>query len=618
VLDPFVDPAFGPPRRDAAPPWEHRPVDRDASIARVRSDLARGEYLLAYDTAQDAARAFPDDLEVRYLAVLALARSGAAARAGEEIETFGLGGAVEVPASLAEDVAALGARLAKDRALDATGPRRTELARIAAERYEAVYRHFGLPYPCINAATMWLLAGDATRSAQLARTADALVLATTPSDEAAAYWFSATRAESALLLDAVADAEAFLVHAQGLLPGDLAARASTRRQLRLISEHKGLPLDVLDLLPVPTVVHYCGHRVSEVGSGRLSPHETGRVVEEIEAFLDQRAVGFGYGSLASGADILVAEALLARGAELQAFLPCPPDEFAATSVSDAGANWVRRFEGCLADATAVTVVDDGPAFGDEVLFGYCARMAMGRALIRAEFLTADAEQLAIWNGRPGETDGTGAEVAAWAGHRSPTHSIRAGSAGSERIAAAPGGRTVRAMLFADVEGFSALDDRAMTSFATIALGAIAEILAGYGADVLNRRTWGDGLHVVFSGVIPAAHCALDLHHAMQRLDWERAGFAHPLGLRIGAHAGPVVEIHDPVTGATDFTGRHIVRTARIEPRTPPGQVYVTDPFAALVTLEGDPTLRCQYVGCIPTAKDHGTFPMYALRQRAPA
>jgi adenylate cyclase len=43
-------------------------------------------------------------------------------------------------------------------------------------------------------------------------------------------------------------------------------------------------------------------------------------------------------------------------------------------------------------------------------------------------------------------------------------------------------------------------------------------------------------------------------------------------------------------------------------------VYVTDPFAALLTLARDPELSCQYVGHVPTAKEYGTFPMYVLRR----
>ena len=68
-----------------------------------------------------------------------------------------------------------------------------------------------------------------------------------------------------------------------------------------------------DLLP-PTILHYCGHRIDAADdSGRFPPDLETHVGRQIRSYLAQHRVGFAYGSLASGADILVAEALLDRG-----------------------------------------------------------------------------------------------------------------------------------------------------------------------------------------------------------------------------------------------------------------------------------------------------------------
>ena len=56
----------------------------------------------------------------------------------------------------------------------------------------------------------------------------------------------------------------------------------------------------------------------------------------------------------------------------------------------------------------------------------------------------------------------------------------------------------------------------------------------------------------------------------------------------------------------------VIQTARIEPRTPEGEVYVTHPFAALA---GDLSIACQHVGTLPTAKGYGSLPLYALHQK---
>ena len=59
-------------------------------------------------------------------------------------------------------------------------------------------------------------------------------------------------------------------------------------------------------------------------------------------------------------------------------------------------------------------------------------------------------------------------------------------------------------------------------------------------------------------------------------------------------------------------GSHVSRTARIEPVTPPGAVYVTEPFAAALGLEGREEFGCDYVGHMPAAKDFGRLRMYRL------
>ena len=46
--------------------------------------------------------------------------------------------------------------------------------------------------------------------------------------------------------------------------------------------------------------------------------------------------------------------------------------------------------------------------------------------------------------------------------------------------------------------------------------------------------------------------------------------------------------------------------------TPPGDVYVTEPFAAMVALHAPYRFRCRYVGQVDLAKKYGAFPMYRL------
>jgi hypothetical protein len=595
---------------------------REDWLKRIRAAMARGEYLLAYDEATTATAEFPDDPLLQHQTVLSLARSGATDRALEVLEHSALEKhAATVSVELQEDIAALRARLAKDRALNATGSERERRARDAAGHYETTYERLGRAYSCVNAATMWLLAGDDERATRLARaTRDACRAAGPPRTQADAYWRAATEAEAALLLDDMPAVETSLERAAGEAADDLAAVGVTRKQLLLICALKGLPPELLDPLAVPGVIHYGGHRIAGAGEqGRFPAEAEGTVAEAIAKELAREAVGFAYGSLASGADILFAEALLAQGAELHVMLPFETEEFSRISVEPAGAGWVERFRRCLERATSVSHATPGAYLNDVSLFDYCSRLGMGHAVIRAEFLGATPRQIVVWDGAPAAGEaGTARDVETWrsGGRETSVVAVRgSGPPGDERSVPSTSGRALRAMLFADVKGFSRLPDTLTMSFVRSVMGPLGTTLDGFDAHIQHRNSWGDGLYVVLDEVSTAAHCALALQATMKTLDLDRAGLPFTLGLRVGAHVGPVFEARDPIRNERNFYGVEVTRTARIEPRTPEGDVYVTDPFAAMTALEAESNLSCQYVGHIPTAKDYGTFPMYVLKHR---
>ncbi len=85
-------------------------------------------------------------------------------------------------------------------------------------------------------------------------------------------------------------------------------------------------------------------------------------------------------------------------------------------------------------------------------------------------------------------------------------------------------------------------------------------------------------------------------------------------VRIAAHAAPVFDGWDPIAGTRQFYESGVTQTASIEPRTPEGEIYTTQPFAALAIPSGDRSFDTQYVGTLPTAKDYGEFPLFALRR----
>jgi hypothetical protein len=609
----------------------------------VKREERRGELLTAFDVAERGLEEHHDDAALKHRAVLALARAGATEEAARRFDHYGLGGSSD------EEVSALQARIAKDTALAAEGDERRRRATYAAQLYGAIYARTGGYYPAINAATLWLVADQPSQAGQLAES----VLDLLANTEERTYWVAATEAEAQLLHGEQAAARSALEQAATLHERDYAAVATTRRQLRMICEVKGIDPQILAPLSGPGVVHFCGHRIEERDRPRFAAEAEAAVARRINEVVERSGPGYAYGSLAGGADILWAEALLAAGAELHIVLPFDRAEFIGASVVPSGAGWVERFDRCMAKAASVRFATDDAFRGDEVLFRYCSELAMGLALLRASYLDAQVCQLTVWDRQPAHgTAGTAIDVATWQrrggrltvvaptidpppsavidhlegfslAHDPDPHRVSDSMSDDEpqepSLLQTPAHepRIVRAMLFGDINGFSRLNDEQLLIFAKHVLRAFASVLECHRGQIWHRRAWGDAMFLVLTDAPSAAACALDLQEAMASFDLASEGLPEHLALRLGAHLGPVFRYHDPFIDGPEFTGSHVSRTARIEPVTPPGAVYVTEPFAAALVLAARRDVTCDYVGHMPMAKDYGRLRMYRLRRIAP-
>ena len=586
-----------------------------STAAAALEALDAGENLRAYDLATMALAEQPRDLRLAHAAVLALARSGAVDGAEALFHELGLHVAAEAApsegtSSLQVDLLGLYARLAKDRAVHATGDARRRWAAIAADRYEAASKVADSGYAQVNAATMARLSGDRARADARARAALAVVA--TGADAGvrnAAYWEAATRAEAHALLGELDAAATALGEADRLASDDVGARASTRRQLQLLIDECGAPAQLLERLPVPGVVAFAGHRLA------CDPEVEAELRDDMDVVLDRYDVKVGYGSLACGADVLWAEALLARGATVHIVLPFDPDEFIETSVRPGGEAWVGRHLAARASAASVTVASDGPYQGHDELYGLATALLLGRARAHAEATTSAARFGVVWDGKASiGPAGTGADAARWqrAGGELDVIAPR-----GERV---PGGsepsvgpeRIVGAALFGDFDGFGRMADAEMPDFVDRVLGAVGTTIDRAGEAVTYRNSWGDGVFVVCRSVSAAANLALEIQASVAASSTDDLP---ALGLRLAGHAGAMFPLHDPVQGRTTYWGRSVVTAARIEPRTPEGEVYVTEPFAALLALDPTVGIATEYVGNLPTAKGFGDLPMYVLRRR---
>ncbi|MGE5271813.1 MAG: adenylate/guanylate cyclase domain-containing protein [Thiohalocapsa sp.] len=601
----------------------------DEWVAAVRRCECEGELFRAYDLATQGLLAFPDDLRLKHRAVLCLASTGARQHAAQLYDALGLATAdVWLTTSLGLDVAALRPRLLKDAALAAQGSERPALLRRAAEAYAELYRNAAAAgnaeayYPGVNGATLYLLAGEGGKAAALARE----VL------ERLRQWPAATKSYYEVVSELEAElglgdlphakehVEAVRAAIRENAEKDYRGLSSTVRQLRLIIAAKGLDADWLDALAPPPVVHYLGHIVAAPGrGGRFPAAQLAAVAAEVKAALDRRDARFGYGSLAAGADILFAKALLDRGASLHVVLPFDRDEFIEASVRPAGEDWVARFHACHDRATSVRYATEDRHLGDDYLFVYCSEMAMGLALLHARHLSAEAEQIAVWDGKPASGPvGTAVDVATWrrTGMKQQVIAVGNGFDPPPRPPRPRGiERRTRAMLFGDVKGFSRLRDDQLPRFIETFLGCFAAVIERYRADIRLANTWGDGLFLVFDAAAAAAACALALQEAVSHIDRARHHLPLDMAVRIGIHLGPVYAARDPILAEENFFGEHVSRAARIEPVTPSGCVYVTETMAAVLALHNADAFHCEYVGMTEAAKGYGVMRTFLLSRQ---
>ncbi len=588
--------------------WERRGVRKSLpnAIAEVERLLEQGDLLLAFDRASEHLQRYPDDEVLKHRGVLALARAGATDRAARLFKEWGLDRSRE------GHVLALEARIAKDRALKLSGEAKREALGEAAAIYRRINEARPDYYPAINWASLAFLAGDREEACRVAK----IVLADPKVSGAADYWALATRAEANLLLDRRESARADLAEAAARADAGAGARSSTRRQLRLILAEMGLDATevaaFLAPLAPPTTLHVVNAESAE-NFGEYAKAATVRAaLQRIRQLLAELRPGAVFGSLGSPAEILFAEEALAGGAELSVVLATSDPAAVEQAIAAAGASWIRRFRSCCRKAQRVFSVAEDATADDTGLVDYAARVAMGLTLLRAQHLDGEAAQIVLDGGSGVEAPPA---VRSWresAPRQQIALSLKEAARNSTPAAPRTEERSCCAVVFGDLPGFSKMPEKYLPVFWETVMGAIGDVLGESRDAVALKNTWGDAIHFVIPDVRRAAEICLAVQQRLQTIDGQMLGRDEAPTMRIGAHYGPVFEGWDPIVAHRTYYGRALSRAARIEPITPPGTVYVTEAFAAILLLESRGEFTCTYVGQVPLAKGYGTFRMYDL------
>ncbi len=576
--------------------------------------LRTGEPLIASDVLLEGLKFHRGNPRLRQLQALALCRGGAA---GEAI--------VILTALLEEghrDEETLGilASAHKDLASEQTSQADSDRhLRDSYKFYVEAYADTGGYYSGINAATLAVVLGERAHAEVVARSVRDNLQGKRPDD----YWATATRAEAALILGDWQKAELDYSRAVEIAGRGYGNVHSTRRNARLLFEHleprpsPSQRAEIERCFRVPNVIAFAGHMIDQPGRpfSRFPPEMEPVVRDEIRSRVQAMNGGFGYTSAACGSDILFAEVMLELGNEVQIVLPYDKEKFIEDSVDlIPGANWKPRCEAVIRRAAGVTIASDRFLTPGGVQYEYANLYLFGMAIARASQLDTSLRPLAVWDGAPGDGHGgTASAVERWVKYSLPVEVIgvdRRDTPSNVSRGRPSENPDICGLLFADAVGFSKLSEQEIPSFVQHFLG-----LAGELADKrppLLRNTWGDGLYLVFPNVRETGIFALELCRRVAATNWKEKGL-RDVNLRIGLHAGPVYPCDDPVTHQRNYIGTHVSRAARIEPITPPGRVYASEPFAAIAAVNKVKEFTCDYVGRIGMAKGYGSFRTYVVR-----
>lgn len=599
-----------------------------------RAFIEVGAPLLGLEVAVEGLEISARDVALRQLQGLALARSGSTEEANQVLDELRAEGHLD------DQTLGVLARTHKDLGLYAGGEERRRHIEAARRLYGDAFALSGSYWTGINVATLAALLGEREHSRDIAGTVARRChaeLERLPAVHPDRYWVLATLGEAALVRGELTAAEDWYRQAVAIGRRRFGDVNSTRRHARLLLEHLGRdPGEANDWLALPRVVVFSGHMID--GPGRETERFPARLEAAVKSAIREWLAGqgalVGFSSGACGSDILFQEALEQLDGERHVVLPYGPEDFIRDSVEiGVGGEWRRRFDHLLESARVVYASASRPP-SPAMAYDYANRLVHGLGLVRARELETGLLGLSVWDGRPGDgLGGAASAVAQWQAHGVEVHCVElaaALAAGGAPLPVRPvcrrapsddrllqggiGEDGVMALLFADAVGYSQLTEAEVPLFVDSCLGLVARLIERHAVAVPVRETWGDGLFLAFHKVRDAGVFALDLLDRMGNTDWRALGFTRPLTMRFALHAGPVRMTVDPVTSLPKCCGTHVSRAARLEPKTPPGQVYASEAFAALAAVEEVAEFRCDYVKELTWAKRYGTFPAYVVRR----
>ncbi|HIJ82674.1 MAG: hypothetical protein HW380_3921 [Magnetococcales bacterium] len=171
------------------------------------------------------------------------------------------------------------------------------------------------------------------------------------------------------------------------------------------------------------------------------------------------------------------------------------------------------------------------------------------------------------------------------------------------------------IVFSDLKNFSKLNEAQLKEFFKTLNPKLFEKVEGLVKKTLVINTWGDGLVAIFEDGPVAVEFLFTYRKFFSDFNFGQVNLP-PLIPRIGAHFGEFTLFPDPILKRNNAIGTNINTTARIEPITRPGEIFVTQDFVDAIERLREPVREIKFdsLGQFPLAKNFGRLDLYRLRR----
>ena len=585
-------------------------------ITQIETLINQGRFFEAHNLADTQLKSDPDNFRLKQLLALSMSKSGASNDAKEFLEpiynqnkkdpeTAGiLGGIYKELFKKTQDA---------------------KYAYLSRDIYHHNFEITGDYYTGINAATMSMIARESKKGREIA----AEVIKSLDKKEND-FWELATLGEAWLLCRDSSNAIEFYTRARKMAGQNWGKINSIYAQLWLLNHYITVPVEVLEVFNPPVFAAFAGHMIDKPGimDSRFPADIEDKVKTAIAAEIARLNIQIGFCSLACGSDILFAEAMQEAGAKINVCLPFDKDDFIETSIGFAGDQWVKRFE-TLLEQSDVKFTTKEKYFGDDVLFSLQGKVIFGSSVLQANLLHSKPFLITVLSekDKTSRVGGTRDMVNQWPYMDKVINinpdNFRSGSVEvinpetsdieSKKKEKAIN-RQILYILFADIVGFSQIDEDKAPYFIHHVWGTLAERMKDLFIKPLVLNTFGSTLFSVFSSASRIMEFASFLREVIDGFDYQEAGLIENIKIKIGLHAGPVYLGTDPLSKQMNSYGTHIARASSIQAHTLQGTIYASEQFSAVLTLESE-KYDFEHVGVIDLGNDLGLQEIYKISNR---